>query len=146
MLNSFCDYQMDQNPGDDSNPGEIIIIIVIMIMIMVVMIMILIIFRPLGPCSPCLCSQFLCHRWIRTEGFICRHHFHPVIFDGGELKILQKKPSKVLNIILKFKEIIVIIYFHQNGVTMGLARVGGMCTRQHNCVIGEYLTENNHDQ
>ena len=25
----------------------------------------------------------------------------------------------------------------QNGVTMGLARVGGMCTNQHNCVIGE---------
>ena len=21
LLNSFCDYQMDQNPGDDSNPG-----------------------------------------------------------------------------------------------------------------------------
>ena len=25
----------------------------------------------------------------------------------------------------------------QNGVTMGLARVGGMCSNQHNCVIGE---------
>jgi len=25
----------------------------------------------------------------------------------------------------------------KNGVTMGLARVGGMCTNQHNCVIGE---------
>jgi len=27
--------------------------------------------------------------------------------------------------------------FRKNGVTMGLARVGGMCTNQHNCVIGE---------
>ena len=27
-------------------------------------------------------------------------------------------------------------FFSQNGVTMGLARVGGMCTVQHNCVIG----------
>lgn len=25
----------------------------------------------------------------------------------------------------------------KDGVTMGLARVGGMCTNQHNCVIGE---------
>ena len=27
---------------------------------------------------------------------------------------------------------------NQNGVTMGLARVGGMCTKQHNCVIGNW--------
>lgn len=27
----------------------------------------------------------------------------------------------------------------KNGVTMGLARVGGLCTIQHNCVIGKWM-------
>ena len=31
----------------------------------------------------------------------------------------------------------IFLLLKQNGVTMGLARVGGMCTNQHNCVIGE---------
>ena len=35
-------------------------------------------------------------------------------------------------------------FYTQNGVTMGLARVGGMCTKQHNCVIGNLSSIKNH--
>ena len=36
---------------------------------------------------------------------------------------------------------LVTFFLVQNGVTMGLARVGGMCTVQHNCVIGASISD-----